>query len=100
MKEMSEVKAEEVKGKGLKPREGRKIVAHGASHGIRRKITRSKPREGRKKFDVESLSPLSGLRNFIYALGPRADARGYFLPPLAGLNHITFTPSLSAFLLT
>jgi hypothetical protein len=50
--------------------------------------TRAKPLQGRKKFDLEFLSPLKGLLNFIYCLIPRLAPQAINLPPLTGLQEL------------
>jgi|GEM_PF-5300985 len=45
-----------------------------------------KPRQGRKIFNLEILSPLTGLLKFIHTLIPRLAPWAINLPPLTGLK--------------
>jgi hypothetical protein len=78
-----------VKSVSESPARGDRMWPMARAVGIRsRKI--NKPREGRKKlnleqFRVEFLSPLAGLSHTL-ATVPTADAVGYILPPLQGFS--------------
>ena len=65
------------------------FVAPCVSAGIKSADKVMKPRQGRKRFNREFLSPLAGLLNVVLHLIPRLTPWAIKIPPLAGLQPFT-----------